>query len=424
MKIRNKRQKQSGSTTITVLSIVALLLVGSISTAVAGPREQAKRMHDRLIGVPPTEATLTEMTNRIQSNETVGAALYAMETANNPRASSFYNVTLKNFITPWTNEEQTVFAPLNDYTATVIGIIRDDDPEGVTPLDFRSILTGDFVYVGTAADLTPYSRTNNDHYEELEANNVDLSNPDNLKSVTQASLGMAGSTTGASGETDSAGVITTRAAGKAFFKAGTNRAMLRFTLMNHMCRDLEQVNDITGIPDRIRQDVSRSPGGDSSLFLNSCIGCHAGMDPLAGAFAYYEWVENEDGSNGQVVYSGDPSIGVFVQPKYHINRGNFEFGYITTDDSWENYWRKGPNRNLGWSTGLTGKGKGAKTLGAEFANSEAFAQCQVEKVYRHVCLQDPISNHNDGIESITTAFRVDYNLKNVFAKTAALCMGD
>jgi len=420
MKIRNKRQKQSGTTIITVLSIVAFLLVGSISTAVAGPREQAKRMHDRLVGVPPTEAALTEMTNRIQSGDAVGAGLYAITppadrnapntSTENTRAPYFYNVTLKNFITPWTNEEQTVFAPLNDYTATVIGIIRDGK-------DFRQILTGDEVYVGT----TPYSRTDNDHYEALEANNVDLSDSANLFPVTQASLGMAGSST-----SDSAGVMTTRAAGKAFFKAGTNRAMLRFTLMNHMCRDLEQVNDITGIPDRIRQDVSRSPGGDSSLFLNSCIGCHAGMDPLAGAFAYYEWVENEDGSTGQVTYSGDPSIGAFVQPKYHINRGNFEHGYVTRDNSWENYWRKGPNRNLGWKSGLTGKGNGAKSLGEEFANSEAFAQCQVEKVYRHVCLQDPISNHNADIEQITTDFKGSYNydLKQVFAKTATLCMGE
>ena len=40
-------------------------------------------------------------------------------------ARGFYNVTLKNWIAPWTNEEQTVFTDLNDYTATAIGMIRD-----------------------------------------------------------------------------------------------------------------------------------------------------------------------------------------------------------------------------------------------------------------------------------------------------------
>ena len=41
---------------------------------------------------------------------------------------AFYTITLKNFATPWTNRDQTVFAPLNDYTATVIGMVRDDVP--------------------------------------------------------------------------------------------------------------------------------------------------------------------------------------------------------------------------------------------------------------------------------------------------------
>ena len=96
-----------------------------------------------------------------------------------------------------------------------------------------------------------------------------------------------------------AGVMTTRAAAKAFFIDGTNRAMFRFTLLNHMCDDLEQVKDITRVPDRIRQDVSRSPGGDSRLFLNNCIGCHSGMDPLAGAFAYYDYVYDVDDRPGR-----------------------------------------------------------------------------------------------------------------------------
>ena len=73
--------------------------------------------------------------------------------------------------------------------------------------------------------------------------------------------------------------MTSRAAAQSFFIAGTNRAMFRFTVLNHMCRDLEEIHDTTRPPDRIRQDVSRSPGGDARLFLNNCVGCHSGMDP-------------------------------------------------------------------------------------------------------------------------------------------------
>ena len=59
--------------------------------------------------------------------------------------------------------------------------------------------------------------------------------------------------------------------------------MFRFTLMSQLCRDLEQISDTTRTPDRIRQDVSRSPGGDSRVFLNNCIGCHT----LLGEGAYF-----------------------------------------------------------------------------------------------------------------------------------------
>ncbi len=96
---------------IAAVAVAALLA----APALAGPREQAKRLHDRLAGVPPTDAVLTQMQNDIAANNAAAAALLAID---NP---SFYNVTLKNWVTPWTNREQTVFAPLNDYTATVIG---------------------------------------------------------------------------------------------------------------------------------------------------------------------------------------------------------------------------------------------------------------------------------------------------------------
>src|SRR5262245_34135783 len=116
-------------------------------TAAAGPREQAKRIHDRLAGTPPSDATLTQMASDISGGDAIAAAMLAME------APSFYSVTLKNFATPWTNRDQTVFAPLNDYTATVIGMIRDDVP-------FNQLLSADILYVGNG--VTPaYSPSSN-----------------------------------------------------------------------------------------------------------------------------------------------------------------------------------------------------------------------------------------------------------------------
>ncbi len=78
-----------------------------------------------------------------------------------------------------------------------------------------------------------------------------------------------------------------------------------------------------------------------------------------------------------------------VQPKYLINSDNFKSGYVTTDDHWDNRWRKGANQLLGFDAALPGPGTGAKSMGQELAHSDAFAQCQVEKVFKAVCLREP-----------------------------------
>ena len=41
--------------------LVAVLTAGMISPAQAGFREQAKRIHDRLAGVPPSDGVLQQM---------------------------------------------------------------------------------------------------------------------------------------------------------------------------------------------------------------------------------------------------------------------------------------------------------------------------------------------------------------------------
>ena len=211
--------------------------------------------------------------------------------------------------------------------------------------------------------------------------------------------------------------MTSRAASEAFFVAGTNRAMFRFTLLNHMCNDMEQMLDTKLPPDWIRQDVSRSPGGDSRLFLNNCIGCHNGMDPLAGAFAYY----NYNDTTGRLEYTAGT-----VQPKYFNNDANFPPGFATPDDAWENRWREGQNALLGWDPNLPGNGAGAKSLGQELGNSDAFAACQVKKVFRTVCLRDPVDGPDrTQIASMITNFRSStYRLKTVFSDAAVYCMGD
>ena len=378
--------------------LVALISLSVSATAYGGTREQAQRIHERIAGVPPSETVLSNMQDMIsgaQPGGATGAADLAMDNVN------FYNVTLKNFAAPWTNRDQSVFVPLNDYIATVIGMVRDGE-------DFSTLLSGDRTYVGSPGVVpTAPSTTSNQHYAELEANNVNLRDELEFRPQSQV-MGIPGGAT--------AGVMTSRAAAEAFFVAGTNRAMFRFTLMNHMCNDMEQMHDTRPPPDRIRQDVSRSPGGDSRLFLNNCVGCHNGMDPLAGAFAYYDY----DETSQSLVYNNAQ-----VHSKYFNNDLNFPQGYRTTDDSWENRWRVGQNAYLGFEGTLPGSGNGAKSLGEELGKSAAFASCQVRKVFRTVCLRDA-ENATDrsAVDAITATFSgTGYDLKQVFADTAVHCMG-
>jgi len=353
------------------------------------------------------------METLINEGNVRGAADIAMQD------SAFYSVTLKNWITPWTNEDADVFAPLNDYTATIIGITRDE-------IDFRQILSGDILYIAnSSAGVPAYSTTSNAHYQALEDQSADLKEV--LQATTQSAV------TGLPADA-TAGLMTTRAAAKSYFKDGTNRAMFRFTLINHMCTDLEGVKDTSRSPDRIRQDVSRSPGGDSRIFNNSCVGCHSGMDPLAQAFAYYNYEYNVDsdpeGEQGSLQYnqSGetDADTGTQVQGKYHINSNNFPYGFITDNDNWNNYWRQGLNKNLGWDESLPNSGSGAKSMGQELANSQQFATCQVTKVFENICLRSPqdASDRAQIINTTNTFTSTGYNIKQVFADSANYCKGE
>ena len=420
-------KKRTPMTKFTLLFTAALLSVMSFQTF-AGELEQrqAKRIHDRLTGVPPTNAVLTTMENLLLNDPTGKTA--ADEAIKN---KAFYNITLKNFATPWTNEEQTIFAPLNDYSATVIGLVRDDE-------DFRKLLYDNIVYTGNNSLSSAYSNSNNNHYVELENlgyENGNLADPNILVQKTQTEVtGLEASAT--------AGLFTTRQGARSYYYLGTNRAMLRFALINHLCTDFEPLSDITRIPDRIRQDVSRSPGGDSRLFLNGCLGCHAGMDGLAGGLSRYDLTFTED-SDGNVIentaqlnYAANG-----VQGKYLINSNNFSPGYVTTDDSWINYWRNGKNSRLGWGNNSIAlpapnnitiddkghaMGTGAKSLGIELASSTAFASCQVKKVFKSVCFRDPDDKATDRaqVTSSTNNFiNSGYKLKSVFAETAAFCKG-
>lgn len=380
-----------------LLSISCFFLCLSVhSLSYAGPREQAYDIHNRVAGVPPDAAVLDEMANLITNNNAIDAVYVAMD------HSGFCNVVLKNWLKPLTNEEMSVQVALNDMSATMIGMIRDD-------VAFDQVLHGDIVYIGgNGVNAPAYSFTDNDHYASLEDQKIDLC--DNTQLVQTSQSGITGNPLAA---LDTAGVMTTRGFAEAFLVGGTNRAATRFTLLNFLGRDMEQLNDTTRVPDRVRQDVTRSPGGESSLYLNNCVGCHAGMDPLTQAFAYF----NFDETTSSLDFTRNQ-----VQGKNLINAGNFRFGYVTTDDGWDNYWCEGPNSILGWKNNCSGSGP--KSLGVNFSSSRAFSEHQVDRAFNLICLRSP-ENAADraALASIADQFEAGntYNMKRLIAETAVYC---
>ena len=411
MKVRtNTAQVVSARGRRAAVAGALLLTVLAASPAQAGPNEQARRIYERIAGVPPSAAELASMAGTISGacggSCAPGAAALVTAAQTATSAPTFYNVTLKNMVIPWTNRDQTVFAPFNDYAATVIGMVRDD-------VAFNTALSADILYVVNGVSPAPSTGDNN-HYATAEANGVDLLA--NLKQTSQSAT--YGTPTAAT-----AGLLTTRGAESSFFINGTNRAMFRFTMMNHFCNDMQTLMDTTRPTDRVRQDVARSPGGDSRVFLNNCAGCHSGMDPMAQAFAYYNFNGTPvgDGTNtGTMVYTAGQ-----VQPKYLINQNNFVYGFVTPDDSWSNRWRAGVNAALGWDPTLPGSGNGAKSLGMELESSDAFAQCQVVKVFTAVCFRAPNSSADQQtVSTIKASFKSGgYKLKQVFQQAAAACPG-
>ncbi len=376
------------------LQLLMLTFVLSASAmAQTTPREQAYTLHNRLAGVPPKPSVLTLMENDIIAGNPAAAANRALANPN------FINITMKNWVKSWSNREQTNRVDFNDHTATLIGLIRDD-------VRFDEALYGDRYYTVVGSNQA-YANNSNAHYQSAEAQRLDFSNPAVLVADSQATrLGLpAGAISG---------VITTRKSGESFFQAGTNRRINRFTFMNFLCNDYEQIHDVTVPTYHIGRDVERTPGGDSRTFLNKCVGCHAGQDALRGAYAYYDY------SNNMIAYTA----GV-VAPKINKNV-LYSAGKMTVNDSWENLWAL-PNTQNQLKLVFKGAvaGNGAPSMNRMLARSEGFSNCMAKKVFELVCMKEPV-NTDDKVFVAANARAFEstdmYSMKKLIVKTSVGCI--
>lgn len=460
--------------------MIFLMTLSHVSAAQEkDPRQLARKLYIALTGVSPTAAELDKLEIKVGSLNTEGAAYDIIDQKNGiTNGGAFYNVTVKDMVTPWTNKQKSTLAPLNDMSATIIGWIRDEKP-------FNQILYANSVYKATGvtfkgelsyltkaqADsnsycirdlsttdranttlyrivhnnpqnpndtndkkcrLTKYTKTELDNFYNINAlylphkdlvinSNLIVSDNSHYDSISE--LGLDLSDRLLLGETSQnvkihqydaaiSGLLSLRTYGQAYLYAGTNRAPVAYAMENFLCKNMEELNDTT-IPDfRNRRDVDRSPGGTSELYKNRCVGCHAGMDGLAGAFAYYDY------SNGKVIYTPGK---VVTKMNHNVV---FAEGFVTQSDSWINLWTQGQNSKLGW--GSTTSGEGVKSLGMMLSRTEAFHSCMAKQVYEKVCFKKAGSATDlNRVAKLTADYKAsNFNMKRLFVRASIECMGD
>ena len=367
-----------------------VLLLSTAQTAIAADADElASRLFQRLTGNPLLldDPRREEMERLIDERRFEEAARIATED------DGFYNVTLREWAAPLSNRDGDRFFKINDFTAMVIGSVRDGR-------DFREILTGDYSYVGDSSKLPTIPAGNpatDAHYDFLENNRVDLRN--NLVRVEPQRPGY----------NDAAGVLTSLAWSQAHLAAGTNRRIVQYTFQDFLCRPLPTVADTSLMDFYVRRDVDRSPGGSSKTYEGTCRGCHAALDGLSSAFAYVT-------HNNNFVFS------TTVQGKMNQNNAVYREGKTVADAAWVNLWVK--NLELGFRGEQSGSG--IRPFGWLIANSVAFSQCMTSKVFEQVCRRSATESENSLIADLANRFEASgYNLRQLFELIAVMpnCLG-
>ncbi|MBC7660499.1 MAG: hypothetical protein H7249_12445 [Chitinophagaceae bacterium] len=319
------------------------------------------------------------------------------------KMDSFYSVTVLDFAQLESNKDRALLdeaGTLSDLTATVVGLTRDEK-------DYRTILYDDIIYVPARA---AYDAGSNTIYDILNTSvkNGTAQLSTSLKASTQTE------TTGLSVQ---AGIFTLRGFGSKYYEAGTNRGPVRFTFINYVCRDMEDLSDITVDTNSIRRDVDRKPGNDPAKFVNECRGCHFALDPMAGAFAFYDYIPPLK------VTDAAPLL-IATTPNAKTNRNNAVFpgGMTVKDDSWENNWLNSDIYKDLWEPSKA-KGKGVKEFGEMIAATKMFPECMAKRAFKTICLGDGVKAIDKAsIEKLSSDFvKGSYNMKALFKNAAVEC---
>jgi hypothetical protein len=328
-------------------------------------RMLASDIYNRIAGfdLPIVHPTLVEMETALAGDSTnITNRMRAAAIASSK--PSFYNVTVKEFAKKMSNRDETVAVPLNDFTATFIGITRDD-------VDARELLYGDFYYRGNSTQTAVPSDMVNDliksnrHYEQLEAMNYDLSRV--LQRVNGQVYYDGANALVPARNYDAAGVLTSRAFLSEHAIAGTNRRLVEYSFQEFLCRPITEWADATAADSHVGRDVDRQPSGSHEKYQTSCRSCHAQMDGLRGAFSRitYEtdfvkhaWVIPSDAISDPNEANNNTNPLTMIQVprgisgKMNKNNDMFPEAKVTSDTVWHNYAIGTLNATyFGWKTG-------------------------------------------------------------------------
>ncbi len=367
----------------------------------ADPAELAARLFHRLAGTPLKlgDPRRTEMAKAIVENRWEDAAKVATSD------DGFLETTVRHWAAPLGRRAEDPYGDFTDFDAMIVGTIRDDR-------DFREILYDDFTYVGPDKIGTPPigPETAQFYYKALE--------PMGIAKVLKRK------TPQASDREDSSGVLTSDGWGAEHMNDGTNRRAVVFAFREFLCTPIEELAD-GSVPDfRVHRDVDRSPGGLTGTYVQTCRRCHAGMDALAGAYAFFRSDETflVDGGNFRRILKTVKDDRVVK--RMNKNGDVYPQGFVTVDDSWVNLWTQGKNADLGWR-GAT-SGRGIQSLGRMLAQTEAFSRCQAKKVFTQVCLRPPTGEDKRDLADLTRDFEANgFKMRRLFEKAALLpqCLG-
>jgi len=383
-------------------AIVLGVLLFSRGAFAADSQAVAARLFNRLAGTPLKlgDPRRAEMAKAIDENRWDDAARIA--TAD----PGFLETTVRHWAAPLGKRAEDPYGDFTDFDAMILGTIRDDR-------DFREILHEDFTYVGPDKVGTPPvgPEAAQVYYQELESLGV--------ASVLKRKVPQT------SDRDESAGVLTSDGWGAEHLNDGTNRRAVAFAFREFLCTPIEELAD-GSVPDlRVHRDVDRAPGGQTGTYVQTCRRCHAGMDALAGAYAYFR-------SNETFLFS---PAGAFrrlfitakddrVVKRMNKNGDVYPQGFVTVDDSWVNLWTQGKNGDLGWR-GAT-SGRGIRSLGLMLSQTEAFSRCQAKKVFTQMCLRPPADEDKKDLAELTRDFEANgFKMRRLFGKAAVLpqCLG-